>query len=307
MKKELIIGFIGLGNMGYYMAKNIAKNGYSMVVYDIRTEVVDEFINEKIEKAYNPKDVADLADVVLVSLPTPEIVKRVAIGKGGLVEGKRIQTYIDLSTSGQTVSNEVGKVLLGHDINVLDSPVSGGVPGAEKATLSLMVAGAEKAFTEHYELLSCLGRKVIHVGDEIGQAQVMKVINNLLSSSALAITSEALVLGVKAGLNPEKMIDVLNVSSGRNSATEDKFKKSIINRKFDYGFKTDLAYKDMKLCLDLAENLKVPMYLGTNITHFWRYIMTQGAEGEDYTTIVKYFEQWANVEVGQSESEPSKT
>ena len=291
------IGFIGLGNMGYHMAANIANSGREMVIYDIRTEVAESLANERVLLAKSPKEVADLAETVLVSLPNAAIIETVAVGENGLIEGKAIKTYIDLSTSGEQAVQKVAERLGQKGIDSLDAPVSGGPSGAEAGTLAIMVAGDKAAFDNQEELLKEIGRKIFYVSETVGKAQVMKVINNLLSSAALAISSEAVVLGVKAGLEPNMMIDVLNASSGRNSATEDKFKKSIISRNFDWGFLTSLAYKDLKLCMEVSEQYEVPMYLGSNITQFWRYAMTQGAGNEDFTTIIKYFEKWANVEV----------
>ncbi|PYZ93347.1 oxidoreductase [Salipaludibacillus keqinensis] len=303
MTSKKVLGFIGLGNMGYHMAKHLIRNQYEIKLYDINRSILDDFKEDNVGIASSPKDVADQADIVLVSLPTPQVVKKVALGEDGIISGNKVSTYIDLSTSGKDVSAEVGEAFLKKGIKVLDSPVSGGVSGAEKGTLALMVAGEKKLFEEHYEMLKLIGSKVMYAGDQIGQGQVIKVINNLLSSSALALTSEAMVLGVKAGLDPNTMIDILNVSSGRNSATEDKFKKSVINRKFDYGFSTNLAYKDMKLCMELAEKMEVPMFLGQHITHFWRYSITQGNGEEDYTRIINHFEKWADIEVGELDGE----
>src|SRR5699024_3443386 len=228
-------------------------------------------------------------------LPTPKVVTEVALGEKGLIYGNRMKVYIDLSTSGRETSLLVNEKLSEKGVKVLDSPVSGGVHRAEDGTLSLMVSGCKTVFDECNEYFNDIGKKVLFIGEEVGQAQVMKVINNLLSSAALAVTSEAIVLGVKAGLDPTKMIDALNASSGRNSATEDKFKTSILSRKFDYGFKTELAYKDMKLCLDLAEELKVPMFLSSNIVHFWKYILDQGTIEDDNTEVIKQFEEWSGV------------
>jgi len=292
-----IIGFIGLGNMGYHMAKNIAASGRTLLVYDIRTEVAESLASENILVAKSIKEVADRAETVLVSLPNAAIIENVALGENGLISGSAIKSFIDLSTSGEKAVQKVSKTLAKSGIDSLDAPVSGGPPGARDGTLTLMVAGNKELFDEKYDLLSALGKKIFYVGNLAGKAQVMKVINNLLSSAAMAISSEAVVLGVKAGLDPNTMIDVINASSGRNSATEDKFKKSIISRKFDWGFTSELAYKDMKLCMEVSEDYQVPMYLGTNITHFWRYAITQGAGPEDFTTIIKYFENWADVKV----------
>jgi 3-hydroxyisobutyrate dehydrogenase-like beta-hydroxyacid dehydrogenase len=293
------LGFIGLGAMGFHMATRLAEAGYPLAIFDTRREVLESFRGQDVRIQPSPTEVANHADVVLVSLPSPHAAKEVALGQNGLIHGKRIKIYIDLSTTGESVAGEIGEALLGKGIQVLDSPVSGGVPGAQTGTLSLMIAGDKSIYDECHPMLSHIGSKIFYIGSKVGQAQAMKVINNLLSSAALALTSEAMVLGVKAGLDPSIMIDVLNVSSGRNSATQDKFKRSILNRKFDYGFKTGLAYKDIKLYLELAEKLNVPMFLGSAVGSFWKYVLTQGGENEDNTCVIKYIEKWSGVEVGE--------
>jgi 2-hydroxy-3-oxopropionate reductase len=294
------IGFIGLGAMGFHMATRISKAGYPLAIYDTRKEALESFQGEDVWIQSSPTEVADNADIVLVSLPSPHAAKEVALGQNGLIHGSRIKTYIDLSTTGESIASEIGEALFNKGIQVLDSPVSGGVPGAQNGSLSLMVSGDKTLYDQCHPLLSHIGNKIFYIGSKVGQAQAMKVINNLLSSAALALTSEAMVLGVKAGLDPTVMIDVLNVSSGRNSATQDKFKRSILNRKFDYGFKTGLAYKDIKLYLELAEKLNVPMFLGRSVGSFWNYVLTQGGEDEDNTCVIKYIEHWAGVVVEES-------
>ncbi|MEB3100918.1 NAD(P)-dependent oxidoreductase [Ferviditalea candida] len=294
------IGFIGLGAMGFHMATRLAEAGYPLAIFDVRKDVLESFQGDDVSIHPSSKEVADHAEIVLASLPSPGVSKEVALGQDGLIHGSRIKIYIDLSTTGESAASEIGEALLSKGIQVLDSPVSGGVPGAQKGTLSIMIAGDKAVYDQCHPMLSRLGSKIFYIGGKVGQAQAMKVINNLLSSAALALTSEAMVLGVKAGLDPSVMIDVLNVSTGRNSATQDKFKQFIINRKFDYGFKTSLAYKDIKLYQDLAEKLQVPLFMGSNIVNFWRYVLTQGGNDEDSTCVIKYIEQWAGVEVAEN-------
>lgn len=294
---ENILGFIGLGNMGFHMATNLIKNGEKLAIYDINQAAMERLPEESVIKCDSPKEVADLSEVVLTSLPTPEVVKIVALGEQGIISGNKIKAYIDLSSSGREVSQYVGEQMQFKNIDVLDAPVSGGVPGAENATITIMIAGNKALYLDQKETLEKFSKSIFFVDDKVGAAQVMKVINNLLSSTALAVTSEAMVLGVKAGLDPDIMIDVLNASSGRNSATEDKFKKSILNRKFDYGFSDTLAYKDMKLCMDLSNELDVPMFMSQNIVNFWKFVVTQDEPGKDYTNIIKYIENWSDVVV----------
>jgi 3-hydroxyisobutyrate dehydrogenase-like beta-hydroxyacid dehydrogenase len=174
--------------------------------------------------------------------------------------------------------------------------VSGGVSGARNGTLALMVACPREMFERLQTILRPIG-KVFFIGDRPGMGQTMKLVNNLLSAAAIAITSEGMVMGVKAGLDPKVMLDVINAGSGRNSATQDKFPRSVLPRTFDFGFPTELLYKDVKLCLDEAEALGIPMWVGNSVRQM--LAVTKAAQGpdSDFTTLVKCIEEWAGVEV----------
>jgi 3-hydroxyisobutyrate dehydrogenase-like beta-hydroxyacid dehydrogenase len=291
------IGFIGIGNMGLPMASRLMDQGYDLTVFDIREEAMLPLVKRGARGASDPLDVASQVQTVLISLPSPEVVEEVAVGEKGILNGSSVKFYVDFSTTGRKVAERVAKELGRKDILVLDAPVSGGVTGAENGTLTLMVSGPSQAFKKLLSLLQIIGKNVVHVDEKHGAAQTIKTINNLLSATALAITSEAFVLGVKAGLSSEVMLSVFNSSSGRNSATEDKFPKSILPRTFDFGFTTELAYKDIKLCLEQAEDLGVPMWVGNTVRQLWGYIMSQGGGPKDFTTIIQYIESWAGVEV----------
>ncbi len=292
------LGFVGLGQMGFPIAKRLCEAGYHLTVYDVRKEAMQALRSFGVTAVESASQVASRAAVVLVSLPIPVVVREVALGKQGLVEGSAMRTYIDLSTTGPQVAQQVAQVLGAKDVKVLDSPVSGGVPGAEKGTLSLMVAGSQEVLERHRAILETVGRNVFYVGSEVGQGQIVKVLNNLLSGTALAITAEVMVLGVKAGLDPNTLLAVFNASTGRNSATQDKFPKAVVNRSFDYGFKAGLLYKDLKLCMEQAEALSVPMWVGNSVRQIWEFVVSQGGGDQDFTEIVKYIEEWAGVTVG---------
>jgi 2-hydroxy-3-oxopropionate reductase len=290
------LGIVGVGNMGFHFANRLLEHGYELVIHDKNEETLNFF--RKIENAYigsSPKDVADQAEIVFVSLPTPPIISQVALGEGGLIHGSKIRTYVDLSTTGQSKALEIAALLSSRGIEVLDAPVSGGVPGAKSGTLAIMASGESDVFEKIKPILSVIGSKIFYVGNKIGQGQIVKLVNNLLSATAMAITSEAVVLGQKAEIDPEVLISVFNASSGQNTATRDKFPKAVLNRSFDYGFSSALMYKDVKLCIDLAEELDVPMWLGTGVMQFWKYIMTQGGGGRDFTTIIQYLEQMVGI------------
>ena len=287
------IGFIGLGNMGHPMAARLRGAGHALIVQDLRFEHAASFADA--EAVRTPKEVADRADVVLLSLPTPGALRSVAFDDGGLVEGSRAKLIVDLSTIGPTLAAEVAEALGRKGIEFIDAPVSGGVSGAAKGTLALMASGPEAAYERAQPLLAVLGR-VFYVGSKPGQGQAMKVLNNLLSATAMAVTAEAIVLGVKAGLDPNVMLDVLNASSGRNTATTDKFPRSVLDRSFNFGFRTVLLHKDVKLCKEFAESLDVAFPVGSAVEQVWKRAADELGDG-DFTRIVELVERRAGVTV----------
>ncbi len=290
------IGFIGLGNMGKPMASRLADAGYPLTVYDVRRDSAAALAAKGARIAASPAAVASEVDTVLLSLPNPAIVREVALGKDGVVAGSKIKTLIDLSTTGATCARAIAAALAAKGIATVDSPVSGGVAGAIKGTLAVMVACPKAMFTELEPMLKHIG-SVFFIGECPGMGQTMKLANNLLSATALAATSEAIVFGVKAGLDPAIMIEVINAGSGRNSASQDKFPKAILPRTFDFGFTTGLMYKDLKLCLEEAEAAGVPMWVANAVRQLWQHAHQEIGDDKDFTTIVQVLERWAGVEV----------
>jgi 3-hydroxyisobutyrate dehydrogenase-like beta-hydroxyacid dehydrogenase len=290
------IGFIGLGTMGFHMARRLIEAGHALVVYDTRPEAVARLTALGASAATSPKDVADRAETVMASLPSLDAVWAVVTGANGVIEGKKVRRFVDLSTSGARMAQRVSEALAPKNIVQIDSPVSGGPGGAEKGTLAVMVSGPTKEIELLRPALSVFG-KVFVIGDRPGMAQTMKLANNLLSATAMAATSEAMVMGVKAGLDPAVMIEVINSGSGRNSASQDKFPRSILPGTFDYGFTNGLMYKDVRLCLDEAEAMGVPMWVGSMVRQMFQFATNQQGADADFTTIVKCIEQWAGVEV----------
>jgi len=211
------VGFIGLGEMGGRMARLLLSRGRRLVVHDTRPEAMERLAQLGAEPCSSPAGVADRAPTVMLSLPTPEVVRAVATGSGGVIEGSAVRTCIDLSTTGPGVARELAGELAARGIELIDAPVSGGVKGAEEGTLTVMAACSATGLAGARELLEELAGHVFHVGAEPGMGQLAKVLNNLLSATALAATAEALALGVKRGLDAQVLLDVLNASSGRNS------------------------------------------------------------------------------------------
>ena len=290
------LGFIGVGRMGSHMSRRLVAAGHKVVVYDADPRALQQATASGASAAHSPADVASQAEIVLTSLPTPDIVKAVALSSDGIVAGKKAKIFIDLSTTGPRVASEVAKGLAEKGIVAVDAPVSGGPSGADKGTLAVMVSGPKRLAAELTPILSVIG-KVFWVGEEPGLGQTMKLCNNLLSATAISITSEALVMGVKAGLDPAIMLDVINAGSGRNTASADKFPRCVLSRKFDFGFATELLYKDVRLCLEEGERLGVPMIVGNAVRQLVGIAKALEGPGSDITQIVQPVEQWAGVEV----------
>lgn len=290
------IGFIGVGRMGLPMATRLLEAGYRLVLHDARPGAIAPLVAKGARAAASPATVAASCRTVLLSLPTPPVVREVVLGANGVIEGAAVRTVIDLSTTGPRVTAAIAEGLAPKGITLVDSPVSGGVAGAVKGTLAVMVATDPARFADFQPLLAHLGR-VFHVGAQPGMGQTMKLANNLLSATALAITSEALVMGVKAGLDPRVMCDVINVASGMNTASRDKFPRDVIPRTFSAGFATGLMYKDVRLCLEEGEALGVPMWVASAVRQLWFQANETLGPDSDFTAIAQLVERWAGVEV----------
>ena len=244
-------GFIGLGRMGGAMARRLLDAGHSVIVYDAAAAATAPLAVHGARVAISARAVADSAPIVFLSLPTPQIVTEVVLGGQGIRDGQRIKVCVDLSTSGPDTALKLAAGLDERGIASLEAPVSGGIKGAREGTLSLMVAGPQDTWEQVQPLLAVFG-KPFFMGVNPGAGQTMKLVNNLLGACAIAITAEGMTLGVKAGLDPARMIEVLNVSSGRSSATQDKWPRSVLPRTFDFGFAAGLCLKDVRLCLSAA-------------------------------------------------------
>jgi len=293
---EQPIGFVGLGQMGGPMTKRLQAARYGLVVHDVRAEAMDALMAEGAEPAASPAEVAERAEVVLVSLPTPEAVRAVALGADGLIHGGAIRTYVDLSTTGQAVAVEVAATLGERGIVTLDAPVSGGVRGAVKGTLAVMAAGPTSELERVRPLLEAFGR-VFHVGERPGLGQLMKLANNFLSATAIVATAEAVVLGVKGGLDPATMLAVINASTGRNTASEDKFPRQVLSGKYAAGFTTGLLTKDLGLCAAAAAALGVPMPVAAEVYGQWQRAVAEIGADADITRIVTLVERAAGARI----------
>ena len=291
-----LLGFIGIGRMGGPMTARLLDAGYTLCVYDKDPNATAPLAARGVKVAKSAAEVASAAEIVLMSLPTPDIVRAVALGENGIGHGNRVRTLIDLSTTGPGVAGIVAQGLSGRNVTSVDAPVSGGVSGAKAGTLAVMVSCPKEAYGRVEPILKNFG-KLFYTGDKPGLAQTAKLVNNLLAAAALVISSEGMAMGVKAGLDPKILLDIINVSSGRNSATQDKFPRSVLPGTFDFGFATALSYKDVRLCLDEAEAMGVPMIMGAVVRQILALTQAKYGPDSDFTSIAKLSEEWAGVQI----------
>lgn len=292
-----VVGFVGLGVMGGRMAGRLLAAGHAVIAHDPDESAASAAREAGATVVASPQEVADAAAVVMVSLPSPAIVEEVALGDVGLAEGSAIELYVDLSTTGVATAQAVSAGLAAHDVVAVDAPVSGGPAGAEAGRLTAMVSGPGAAVERARPFLEAFAGNVFVVGAAAGQGQAAKVINNLMSACSIAITAEAMVLGMRAGLDPATLLDVVHVSSGANNAASDKFPKQVLTRAFAHGFRLDLMAKDVHLALDEARRRGVPMVLGSTVEELWGLADATGDDGRDCTEIVRMFEAWGGAEI----------
>ena len=286
-------GFIGVGRMGAHMARRLLKAGFSLTVYDTSKEATDDLAKSGAQVATSALDVANATETAFLSLPTPDIVQKVC---AGLAAAKTLKVVADCSTTGPGVARIAQAELAKANIVYLDAPVSGGMAGARDGTLAVMVSGKREVYDKLEPALKQFG-KLFFVGEGAGQAQVMKLANNLLAAAAIVLSSEAIAMGVKAGLNPRQMCDIINAGSGRNSATQDKFPRSVLPGTFDFGFATGLSYKDVRLCLQEADAQGVPMIAGAAVFQMLGVTKARFGADSDFTSIARVYEEWAGIEM----------
>ncbi len=290
------VGFVGLGNMGLPMSLRLLEAGHGVVGCDVQESARKTFCERGGIWADSPREVASQCAIVMASLPTPAVVELVALGKDGVTAGTKVEVFIDLSTTGPEMAKRVSEALKQRGIVAMDAPVSGGIAGAAKGTLSVMTAGPKESYERVKDLLACFGKNVFYVGEQAGAGQLMKLINNLLSATTLAASCEALCVGMKGGLDPQTMLTVLNASTGRSGATEDKIPRYVLPG-VPINFGLDLSFKDVSLCVEAGEALQVPMYCGRTIRQIWHHAMSKGGPDQDMMDVSRCIEDWAGVKL----------
>ena len=280
----MTVGFIGLGKMGGPMAANVAKAAPGLVCFDMAG--TEDRMPAGAVAATSIADLARQCATVFMSVPDGAATLAVAHQLAD-TDHSIVETVFDLSTIGPKAAAEAAALLSPSGITYCDGPVSGGAAGARAATISLMFSGPTSVLDANRSLLESFTGNVFHVGDSAGQGQAMKLANNFLSATALAATSEAVAFGVAHGLDMATMIDVLNGSTGRNSATTDKFPNRILTGSYDAGFSTAHMTKDVGLFVDGASEIKTASTVAAAVTETWRACDAE-LPGSDFTEIWRY-------------------
>ncbi len=280
--------------MGGAMAQRLLEGGFDLIAFDVDRDRVAAMAALGASVAASPRMVADQAEIVLACLPSREASHAVA---SEIAAGKTVKVYIETSTIGQAVMTALAKALQPHGIALLDMPVSGGPSWAREGRLTGILAGAPEARQAAAPVLNRIAGRLIVVGDIPGQGQIAKIVNNMLSLTGMMIACEAIVAGVKAGIDADKLLEVINAGTGRNSATVDKFPKAILPRSFDYGGPIGLGNKDLALYLELDHAREVSTPLGDCVADLWQRITDDLGDSADLSEMVRYFEKRAGIEV----------
>lgn len=289
------LGLIGLGNIGVHFGTRLLAAGHELVVYDRDPAALDRLVVKGARAASNSRALAAEVDIVLLCLPIPSVVATVA---AEVADGGRVRTVVDLSTTGPSVTKEVAALFETRGIAFIGAPVSGGTVAAEKGTLAVMPAGPEATFREVEPYLRVIGKNIFYLGADPSLGQTMKIINNTLYATSMVASCEALIYGVKAGLDAQTMLDVLNVSSGRSFATLERIPQCVLDRSFPVRFTTELLHKDIKMCLDEAEKIGATMLVSPAARQFLAFAISQGDGARDNVYPIRHFEAWAGVQFG---------
>lgn len=290
------IGFIGLGNMGKPMAKNLVKAGYSVTVLDIFEAAVQELVELGANKASTPKEVAENSEIIITMLPNSPQVEEVVLGNDGVLSGAAPGALIiDMSSIAPVATQKIAEKVREKGVGYLDAPVTGGTGGAMNGTLTIMIGGSNEDLEKAQPVLDVLGKKVVHVGG-VGMGQTAKVCNQIVVGISLCAVSEALVLGTKAGADPEKLQQILNSGSAHCWALEAKI-PNVLQGNFEQGFMINLQHKDLGLALDTGRDLHVPLAFAGLALQAFEAARAQGLGTKDHSAVIQVLEKISNVEV----------
>ncbi|MBD1381002.1 NAD(P)-dependent oxidoreductase [Metabacillus arenae] len=319
--KNAVIGFLGLGSMGLPMCCSLSKNGYSLVLpayrkeidastgfspiapdYEKKLAVLNDLLETGAKGASSLEELVEMSDIIIISMPTSKQVEELVLAPNGILNNSRKDTIvIDMTTADPNSTKKLSQMLGEKSIEMIDAPVSGGTIGAINQTLSIMAGGNEEIFEKCRPILEVIGGKIIHIGP-IGSGHTIKLVNNFLSGVGTVAVAEAIMVTTKAGISPQKAIEVLRDSGGRNDATMNKFPNYVLPNK-EFNFTLNLMTKDLGLYNQIAKGLKIPAFISNTVYQLWNIPVAKGEGDEDCLNIINMYEEWCNVKVRGTVSE----
>ena len=290
------IGFVGLGIMGRPMVRNLMKAGYSVTVYDIVSDAVEELASEGATPATSSDEVASKTDTIITMLPDSADSERAILGEGGVLAGaKKGSIIIDMSSIAPSMSQKIFQECSKEGVEMMDAPVSGGEPGAINATLAIMVGGKQEIFDQCYDLLSVMGSNVVLTGD-IGAGNITKLANQIIVAANIEALSEAMVLAQKAGVDPERVFNAIRGGLAGSTVMEAKA-PMMLDRNFRAGFRIRLHQKDLRNVLQTAQELNVPLPVTALLQQMLGSLVNDGEQDLDHSAIRHFLEKLSQVEV----------
>lgn len=288
------VGFVGLGAIGRPIAERLADRFAGLMVLDTPERTAPlEALGATV--AATPAALADACDVVFSCVNPNEAYRRVALGEDGLRHGTRMSVYVHLGTTGAEIVHEIADALAANVVATVDAPMTGGPPAAREGRMTVMAAGVTADVARLQPFFDAYAKRVVHISERPGDGQALKLVNNMITAANLAIALEGLVLARKAGLDPEKVLEVINSGSARSDATETKLPAQVLTRKFAFGASMAIVEKDLSLCLAEAERLRVPMWVGTAVRHLYQHAIAEGEPADDLTFLTASLERWAKL------------
>lgn len=299
----MTVGFLGVGAIGRPMAERMLDQS-PLIVCD-ESAPAREYFFGRAEITNSPQELSNRAEIVFACLPSHASYRTAVLSRGGLLSNGRVRILVHVGTTGPDLAKEMNEACYGRRALMLDAPVTGGPDRARKGHLGVMLSGPREALVEVEPLIRSYASSITYLGEVVGHAQLMKLMNNMLSAANLAVAAEILVLGVKAGLDPVQMLEVLNNGTGQNSATLTKIPLHILPRTFDYGGRLAVAYKDLESAVEQGDRLNLPMPLCRLVEASYARAIAEEGPNADMTTVIRYMERTAQVEVKGSMPESS--
>ncbi len=293
----MTVGFIGTGSMGLPLAANILDQEQSLVAFDINTDATQPLAEKQARIVGSPVEVANEAEVVFACMPSIESFNAVVTGQDGIIHGSRMKTFVNLGTMGTEALAEIEKVLGEKGIPMLDSPITGGVQRAWDKDITVIASGPQALYDEIEPFLRSFARDIHYVGDKVGQAQIAKICNNIMSFTNMIIGLEALVMAAKAGVDPQKVLSVINSGSGQNSATLSKIPNFVMKGNFEMAAPMHIIAKDAMLWRMESERLQTPTNVASASYQALQQALAMGLGNGDFSEIVKLMERDADFEL----------